>query len=115
MNSKLLFLLGCIPTRILLIYMTYISIKYPDYQKLLGLLLLTISFSFFYLFLYNKRLDAYEAGGYTWWARLRPVHGIFYLVAGIMCLRNNSKAYLILICDLVFGLGAFINYRFLDE
>lgn len=115
MNSKLLFLTCCIPMRILLVYLAYITYKYPYYQKLLGILLLIFSISFFYLFLENKRLNAFEAGGYTWWARVRPIHGLFFLIAGIMCLQNNKQAYLILLCDVVFGLGAFINHRFLDD
>lgn len=101
--------------RLLLVYLSYILVKYPYYQKLLGILLLILSLSFFYLYSTNKRLDAREAGGYTWWARLRPIHGIFYLIAAILCFQNSKQAYLILLIDVMFGIGAFVNYRYLDD
>lgn len=108
MNSKLLFLLGCIPVRLLLAGLTYkIDDKYLPY---LAVVLIAVGISFIYLYISNSRLEAPEAGGKTWWKNLRPIHGMFYITAGLYAMKKDRVASLILIIDVIFGLGAFINH-----
>jgi phosphatidylglycerophosphate synthase len=110
MNSKLLFMVGCIPTRLLLALLTYkISEKYLPY---LSILFFSIGISFIYLYLTNSRQKAPEAGGKTWWNNIRPIHGMFYIIAGIYALKKSRLAALILVVDLIFGLAAFIQHRY---
>lgn len=108
MNSKLLFLLGCLPVRLLLALFAYkVDEKYLPF---LSVFLFAIGFSFIYLYVTNSRLKAPEAGGETWWKNLRPVHGMLYIIAGLYSLKKNRASALILVIDAVFGLGAFINH-----
>lgn len=111
MKSKILFLLGCIPVRILLAAFTYkLEEKYLPY---LSVILFAVGASFIYLYITNSRLKAPEAGGETWWKNLRPIHGMFYLIAGLYALKKDRSAAVILVIDVVFGLGAFINHNYI--
>lgn len=107
MNSKLLFLFGCLPVRVLLALLAYkIDSNYLPY---LSILFISIGASFIYLYLTNSRLKAPEAGGKTWWHNIRPIHGMLYLTAGIYALKKDTNmASLILCIDVVFGLSAFV-------
>ena len=109
MNSSLLFLLACIPTRLLLAGLTYkINDKYLPY---LSIVFFAIGISFVYLYLSNSRLKAPEAGGETWWKNLRPIHGMLYITAGIYALKKSRTAAIILIIDVIFGLLAFAQHK----
>lgn len=110
MDSKVLFLLGCIPTRLLLALVFYkVDEKYLPY---LSSLLFLIGFSFIYLYINNKRLDAPEAGGKTWWKDLRPIHGSLYIMAGLYALKKSRLSSTILLGDAVLGLLFFINHHY---
>lgn len=109
MNSRLLFLFGCIPVRLLLALLAYkIDEKYLQY---LSILFIGIGLSFFYLYVSNTRLDAPEAGGNTWWKNIRPIHGAFYLTAGIYALKKSRISALLILIDALFGLTSFILFR----
>ena len=114
-ESKRYFLLGCIPTRVFIIYLTYLIInkynKNNNYNLFLTLLLIIIGISFIYLYLTNSRLNAFEAGGKTYWANYRIIHGFLYIVAGAMAYNKNKNAYIPLIIDLIMGILIFLNYR----
>jgi len=110
-KSILFFLLGCIPVRILMAIAPKILDK--NYLPYYGLVLLTMSIGFLYLYFGNLRLDAPEAGGKTWWANLRIFHGLLYLIAAILALQSNSNAWIPLAIDVFFGLFSFINHHFL--
>ena len=62
-----------------------------------------IAFGFLYLYFTNGRLNAPEAGGKTWWSKLRIIHGLLYLTAGIYALQNNKLCWVPLLIDVVFG------------
>lgn len=110
MNSKLLFLFGCIPVRLLIAALTYkIDEKYLPY---LAVVFLAIGISFIYLYLSNSRLKAPEAGGETWWKNLRPIHGMLYITAGIYALKKSRTAAILLVVDVIFGLAAFIQHNY---
>ena len=110
MKSVLLFLAICIPTRILFALSSqYIPMEYLKY---FGLLLLTISLSFFYLFLTNSRLNAPEAGGKTWWASFRPIIGSLYLASALYCFTGKRKLILIpMAIDIIFGIILFLLHH----
>lgn len=109
MNNIFLFLFGCIPARLALCLIAYkLDKKYLPY---LGIILGLIGISFLYLFFYNKRLEAPEAKGTTWWAHYRLIHGMLYLTAALYALRKERYVWIPLLIDVLFGLTMFSYYR----
>ena len=136
-QSTVAFLLGCIPLRTLLAYITYrlgtasittesstsissatesssiLETSYSIIRTLIIVILMGIGISFLILYFKNLRLDAPEAGGKTWWNNLRPIHGLLYVAAASMLLIPNLKSYawLALIIDVILGLSSWIIHR----
>ena len=105
MNSVLLFLLGCIPARLLLIY---VANKTSDDKLIyLGIILGIVGLSFLWLYFTNGRMNAPEAGGTTWWADFRLVHGLLYIMAAIYAIQKKHLVHVPLIIDLLFGVTIF--------
>ncbi len=99
-----LFLLGCIPIRLLLVY---ISRKIPG--NVLFLPLMLIGLGFLFLYLTNGRMNAPESqSGTTWWAKLRIIHAGLYLTASYLAFHGSDKVWIPLLIDLIFGLVAFL-------
>ncbi len=106
MNKQLLFFLGCIPMRLLIVWYTK---NYPS--KNIGYLLSLISISFLYLYFNNLRLNASESStGVTWWAPYRLIHGLLYLTAAIYMFREKQYSWIPLLFDVFVGL--FIKFLF---
>ena len=61
-----------------------------------------------FLYITNKRLDAPEGGGVTWWSKYRIVHAILYITAGALAIGNISYHWIPLLIDIIFGLTIFI-------
>jgi hypothetical protein len=97
-----LFLFGCIPLRLLIVYIsTKIDMSIP---------LLIVAFGFLYLYFTNGRLNAPEAGGVTWWAKYRIIHGLLYLTAAILAFQKNQFVWVPLLIDVIIGfLLAYFN------
>ena len=112
-KSILLFLLVCIPLRILFA----ISSQYVPMERLnyFGILLLFISMSFAYLFITNSRLYSPEAGGKTWWAPFRLDIGLFYFSAAVYAFMGmRHLIWIPLAIDIVFGLLIFTAHHLLS-
>jgi len=111
MNSILLFLLACIPARLLL---AWSSTKVPPkYLSIFGALLLAMALSFLYLYFTGGRSQAPEAGGVTWWAHFRLIIGLLYLAAAIYAFQGKRNLIWIpLVMDVVFGLIIFYLRHF---
>ena len=110
-NSINYFLFGCMPMRIVLsLAPLYLEKKTLFYY---GILLSIIAVAFLYLYLANKRLNAFEAGGDTWWAKYRLIHGLLYGAGAIYSLQGDKIASLPLVVDTILGLGLFVQKRFL--
>lgn len=106
------FLLGCIPVRTLLSFLPlYLS---PQHLYYYSFLLFAISFGFLYLYITNGRSNAYEAGGKTWWADMRLIHGLLYLTGAIYAFQKQRTAWIPLLTDTLLGLSFFIHHRFLS-
>jgi hypothetical protein len=108
-ESILYFLLGCIPTRVIISLLPlYLPIEWlPSYS----ILLIIIASSFLFLYFSNMRQHAAEGGGNTWWANYRIIHGILYLIAGTYAFNKNRSAWIPLSIDTILGLILFINKR----
>lgn len=110
----LLFLIGCIPIRILLSYLAY-NLPYK-YLFIFGYILLIPAFGFIYIYLTNSRKIGKETfGSPIWWNTLRPIHAILYLLAGYYSINNmNIKASIMLSIDVLIGLISFLYYHYIQ-
>lgn len=111
-NQKrlLLFLLGCITTRLLLVYLNYnLEEKYLNY---FGYLLLVPAIGFAIIYIFGLRKYGRETfGQLIWWNKLRPIHSILYLISGILLIKKNRKAGIILLIDVIIGFTSWLIYR----
>ena len=108
-----LFLLLCIPTRLILVFLAK-HLKGTN-LKILATILLIPAIGFLYLFFSGKRQSGAEVfGSEIWWNDLRPIHGLNYLVFSVLVLTGvwSDKAWIILLFDVVLGLLAFFTYHY---
>ena len=109
MNSLLLFLTICIPSRILITFLGYYLD--PQYLPYLGIIYALIGISMLTLYFVKYRMDAFEANGETWWHNFRLIHGMLYLTASIYAFYGDNRAWIPLAMDTVFGLILFIDHH----
>jgi len=107
----ILFLGGCIPARLLLVY-TAKNIPI-HYLPILGYILLLIAIGFLYLFVSGKRQVGLETQGYPiWWNNFRPIHGILYLLFCIYAIKGIRLSYIFLLIDVIIGLILFLWFHY---
>lgn len=113
MDSKILFLVGCIGARLLL---TFVAKTQLDYLPYLGYLAMIVSAGFIYVYLTGSRPTGIETGGKPiWWNHIRPIHALFYGLFAYMAIVQQSKdAWKLLLADTAFGFGAFVNHHYLS-
>ncbi len=102
----LLFLTGCVGTRLAFVYIA----KYATQSvlKVLGAMALLPAVGFLYIYLSGARKTGAEVfGDRIWWNNLRPFHGGMYATFAILALSGNSQAWIVLLLDLLVGLTAF--------
>ena len=101
-------MIGCIPIRIIIALSPLVLNEYL--LKFLSVILAVIGLSFSTLYGLNLRLSATEGGGQTWWNKLRPIHGILYVAAGLAIASGKRVATsCILFLDLVIGVGSWLR------
>ena len=110
----LLFLFGCIPARLALVYLAKnISI---DYLPILGYITLIMGISFAYLFLSGTRQTGAEVfGDKIWWNNLRPIHSIFYLIFSYYAINKMREGWIYLLYDVIFGLFSFLIFHYINN
>ena len=120
-QTKLLFIGLCIPVRLLFTLIPkakkyiekYLKENTDVFYKLFGLILLCMAMGFLYLYFFNKRLDAGEAGGKTWWHNLRLLHGLNYVCASLYILSGKIEYASIPLCiDVLVGLFSHLNHHY---
>ena len=110
----LLFLIGCIGTRSLLVYLAKIANK--TYLQYMGYLSLLPAIGFFYIFLTGSRKTGREVfGGKIWWNDLRPIHGLMYFLFAYNAINGNSFAWMFLLVDVIFGLSSFLIFHYYND
>ncbi len=113
MNEKrlVLFLVGCIGTRLMLVYLAKSMTRFLPYM---GIIAILIALGFMYFYLTGTRPTGPEVDGERiWWNHLRPVHATMYTIFGILALQKNKYAYLVLLMDVGIGLIATLKKRLL--
>ena len=106
-----LFMLGCVVVRLFLVFLAGNISK--EYLPLLGTLLLIPAIGFLVIYLGGLRKTGGEVfGEKIWWNNLRPIHSLLYFTFVVMAFRKDENAYIPLLVDVIFGLGAFLFYHF---
>lgn len=110
----LLFLFGCIPTRLAFVYIAKnISLQY---LPLLGYLALLPAIGFIYLYLSGTRKTGPETfGDRIWWNQLRPIHALFYLLFAYNAINKVRNAWIYLMYDVILGLFSFLIFHLLKK
>lgn len=104
----LLFLLGCIGTRLLFVIIAkFVNKKTLPY---LGYLALIQAGVMLYLWVSNSRLTGVEAGGKIWWHSWRIAHASLYFGFAYNAINSNPNAYLYLAADVVLALVLFFSH-----
>ena len=105
-----MFLLGCIPARLLYTYLA----KTSNYKTELGYIAIVIGAGFLYLYLTDSRKTGPEVmGNKIWWDCLRPVHGGLYLLFAYSAIHLKSKnAWKFLMGDTLLGLVSFLAFHY---
>jgi hypothetical protein len=107
-----LFLIGCIGTRLLFVYVA--KIDDLTYLRYMGYLFLLPAFGFIYIYLTDSRKTGPEVfGDKIWWNDLRPIHGMLYLLFSYNAITGNKCAWIYLLADVIFGLTSFLVYHFI--
>lgn len=110
----LLFLIGCIGTRSLLVYIA--KNASIEILKYMGYLLLIPAFGFIYIYLTGSRKTGPEVfGDKIWWNNLRPIHGLLYLLFSYNAINGNMNSWIYLFIDVLFGLISFFMHHFISE
>lgn len=112
MKRKLLFLFGCILSRL---YLTYF-VKHLGADKvkkyITSFSLMCIGIGFWYVYLSKSRKTGPEVfGDKIWWNSLRPLHGTLYLLSALYLFIEPSDAWKILFIDTLVGLSSFISFH----
>jgi hypothetical protein len=110
----LLFLIGCIGTRTLIVYLA--KNANVTYLKYMGYLSILPAVGFFYLFLTGSRKTGPEVfGDKIWWNDVRPIHGVMYFLFAYNAIYGDTSAWIYLLVDVVVGLGSFLLFHYYNN
>ena len=107
----LLFLVGCIGTRSLFVYLA----KKASTQILMymGYLALLPAIGFLYIYFSGARQTGAEVfGDKIWWNNLRPIHSLLYFTFAYNAINGNPFSWVYLLIDVVIGLVSFLSFHF---
>jgi hypothetical protein len=107
-----LFLIGCICTRLFLVYIA--KNVNTEWLKYMGYLSLLPACGFIYIYLTDIRKTGAEVfGDKIWWNNLRPIHGLLYLLFAYNAITGNKNSWIYLLIDVLLGLTSFLSYHFI--
>lgn len=110
-KRMILFLVGCIGTRSLLVYIA--KHLRTDWLRYMGYITLLPAVGFFYIYLTGARQTGPEVfGDRIWWNDLRPIHGTLYALFSYNAITGNRNAWVYLLIDVLFGLTSFLVHHF---
>ena len=85
-----------------------------EYNEPILYFTIIVGVTFWILYLFNLRQNADESssmGKRTWWNDKRPYHGTLYLVFAYLYYSGYTRAYLVLVIDVVIGLLFWMNKK----
>jgi hypothetical protein len=105
-----LFLIGCMGTRLLLVYIA--KNVNTTWLRYMGYLALLPAIGFIYIYFSGSRKTGGEVfGDKIWWNHLRPVHALFYMLFSYNAIKGNKNAWVYLLMDVLFGLVSFLMHH----
>ena len=106
----LLFLFGCIGTRLLLTVVS--AFASGLLLKLLGIIAFIFVIGWLYIIFIGKRDTGPEVlGGKIWWKNLRPFHALLWALFSYLAITGNKNAWIVLFIDTIFGLLFFLKFH----
>ena len=110
----LLFLIGCLGTRTLFVYLAKNANRI--YLEYMGYLSILPAVGFFYLFLTDSRKTGPEVfGNKIWWNNLRPIHGLMYFLFAYNAINGDAFAWIYLLIDVIIGLVSFLLFHYYND
>jgi hypothetical protein len=107
----LLFLVACIGSRSLLVYLAKTTNN--TFLMYMGYLALLPSIGFFYLYFSGTRKTGPEVfGDKIWWNDLRPIHGLLYALFAYNAINGKANSWIYLLVDVIIGLIGFLIYHY---
>ena len=107
----LLFLVGCIGTRSLFVYIA--KNTNSNYLPYFGYLALLPAIGFTYLYLFGLRKTGAEVfGEKIWWNDLRPIHALLYFLFAFNAINRNRNSWIYLLVDVIIGLLSFLFFHY---
>lgn len=112
MKRMALFLIGCIGTRLALVWLAF---TYPMYLPYMGMIAIIPAIGFLTIYFGGLRKTGAEVfGDRIWWNDLRPIHGMLYALFALLALQRNRWAWIILLIDVLIGLIAFTMHHIMS-
>ena len=109
-KRMLLFLIGCMGSRLLLVYIAKNSS--PQVLKYMGYLTLLPAIGFMYIFLTGSRKTGPEVfGEQIWWNHLRPIHSLLYFIFSYNAILGYKYAWMYLMVDVTLGFIGFVLHH----
>jgi hypothetical protein len=109
-KRTLMFLLGCMVTRSVLVY---VAKTRTDLLPILGVFASIVAVGFTIIYIFGLRKTGAEVFNKPiWWNNLRPVHAILYGSFGYLALNKNEDAWKVLAADTFIGFLAWMNNSF---
>lgn len=106
----LLFLFGCIGSRIGFAYLAKEINK--EYLPYMGYISFIPAIGFMYIFLTGSREKGGEVfGSKIWWNSLRPIHAILWGLFSLYAINKKRESWRFLVIDVSIGLIAFLYYH----
>ena len=113
-NRFILFLFGCIGSR--LAFTALSAFASQSILKILGFIALIPVIGWFYIIFIGERNIGLEVGGgKIWWKHLRPIHMTLWGLFSYLAISGNKNAWIVLLIDTLFGLGAFIQHHHKED
>jgi len=107
-----LFLLGCIPLRLLFVKISKTVNR--EWLPTLGALALLPVIGWLWIYFGHPRNTGPEVfGGRIWWNNIRPIHAMLYASFAYLAFRKNKNAYIPLLLDVILGLTSFLFHHFM--
>ena len=107
----LLFLVGCIGTRSLFVYLAKNASE--TILMYMGYLALLPAIGFLYIYFSGARKTGAEVfGEKIWWNDLRPLHSALYFIFAYNAINGNKMAWVYLLIDVSIGLISFLSHHF---